>query len=245
MKFGKLVLGVVATTVLLTSCGTTKLKGEKPVMKAGIPEVIDYQGQSLGSTIPAWVMAIGDGAQKKVKKSLDLDKTDTVFILQNKGSDLDFLKVWTDQVDARAEVAASIEQSIGQTVEAELEAKDIDVQTKARAAKIYSGAMTNVTLNGLTKEASYWIKTRTLKTGVKKAKSEADYTTEYTYYVVYSIKNDIYSKQIAAAMNDIDDNDDQTSFLKDVLTKKLTDSMIGGEGTEISFDLVPVEEIDE
>ena len=99
-------------------------KGKAPKMKAGTPVVIDYQGQALGSEIPAWVVAIGEGSQKKVRKSLDIDKEDAIFILQNKGNDLDFLKAWTDQIDVRAEVASSIEQTVAQSVIAELDAKD-------------------------------------------------------------------------------------------------------------------------
>ena len=44
MKNTKLIIGAITFAILLTSCGTTKLAGEKPVMKAGAPEVIDYQG---------------------------------------------------------------------------------------------------------------------------------------------------------------------------------------------------------
>ncbi|MCI5606376.1 MAG: hypothetical protein SOT46_09095 [Treponema sp.] len=231
----KFVLPVVTATLvaaLFASCASSSgLEGKKPVMNSGSPEIIDYQGKALGSEIPGWVVAVGEGATKRVAKGLDIDlKEETIFILQNKGNDLDFLKTWTDQVDARAEVSSSIEQTIGQTVQAELDLKQADEQTKNKAAKIYSGTMTNVTLNGLTKEGSYWIKTRTPKTGVKKAKLDSDYDVEYTYYVVYGIDKALYDKQISAAIRNIDDNDNQTEFLKDVLTTRLTQSVLLPEG---------------
>lgn len=210
-------------------------KGKAPKMVAGRPMVIDYQGQATGSEIPAWVQAITDGSQKKVRKSLDIGENDAIFILSNKGNDLDFLKTWTDQVDVRAEVASSIEQTIGQTVISELDAKEASKQTKERAAKLYSSTMTNITLNGLTKEAYYWIKTRTLKPGVKKAKKETDYTDEYTYYVVYSIKQSVYNLQLKKALDDVEDNDDQTVFLKSVLTEKLTQTILMPETTNVDF----------
>ena len=129
------VLTVLALGGLLASCGSTlKLKGEEPVMNTGTPEVIDYQGLALGSAVPDWVIAIGDGSEKRVRKSLDIPNSKQVFILQNKGTDLDFLKAWTDQVDARAEIASSIEQTIAQTVQSEMEVRQTEEQQKVKAA---------------------------------------------------------------------------------------------------------------
>ena len=223
------------------------LKGKDAVMNTGIPEVIDYKGKALGSEIPAWVKAVSDGAIRKVYKSLEIDQgEDKIFVLYNKGSDLDFLKTWTDQVDARAEVASAIEQTVAQTVQSELNATQTDVQTKERKAKIYSAAMTNLTLNGLMKEADYWIKTRTPKTDVQTAEKSSDYDIEYTYYVVFSINKYNFDRQLNAAMDDIPDNDDQTKFLKEVLTTKLKDSIISNKDPEVvDFKNAKVEEIDD
>ena len=213
------VLTVLALGGMLASCGTTlKLKGEEPVMKTGVPEIIDYQGYALGSQIPDWVIAIGDGSEKRVRKSLDIPNSKQIFLLQNKGYDLDFLKTWTDQVDARAEVASSIEQTIAQTVQSEMEVYQADQQTKTKAAKIYSATMTNVTLNGLMKEDYYWIETRKQKPDVVKPTGPQDYILEYTYYVVFTLDKDMYERQIKQAMDDIEENDDQTQFLKEVLS---------------------------
>ncbi|WP_156011535.1 hypothetical protein [Treponema sp. C6A8] len=219
-------------------------KGKAPKMKAGTPVVVDYQGQALGSEIPAWVVAIGEGSQKKVRKSLEIDKEDAIFILQNKGSDLDFLKAWTDQIDVRAEVASSIEQTVAQAVIAELDAKDADEQTKTRAAKIYSTSMTNLTLNGLTKDSYYWIKTRTMKPGVKKITSEADYTDEYTYYVVFTMNRNLYDAQLNAAIRKVDDNDESTQFLKEVLAMKICESVVMPKASGYDYSGFSVEEID-
>ena len=101
--------------------------------------------------------------------------------------------------------------------------------------------MTNVTLNGLAKEAYYWIRTRTPKTDVKKPKADTDYNYEYTYYVVYTMDQDMYEEQIEIAMADADDNDDQTLFLKDVLTDKLKSTIILPEEEEISYGYWPIE----
>ena len=236
------VLTVCVLGTMLASCGSTlKLKGEEPVMNTGRPEVIDYQGLALGSAVPEWVIAIGDGSERRVRKSLDIPNSKQIFILQNKGNDLDFLKAWTDQVDARAEIAASVEQTIAQTVQSEMEVRQADSQQKAKAAKIYSATMTNVTLNGLSKEDYYWIKTRTPKVDVKTPKLATDYNYEYTYYVVYTLDKDLYERQVLQAMDDVQDNDDQTTFLKDVLSEKLKSTILMPEEESISFSYVPVE----
>jgi hypothetical protein len=127
-----------------------------------------------------------------------------------------------------------------------LNATQTDVQTKERKAKIYSAAMTNLTLNGLMKEADYWIKTRTPKTDVQTAEKSSDYDIEYTYYVVFSINKYNFDRQLNAAMDDIPDNDDQTKFLKEVLTTKLKDSIISNKDPEVvDFKNAKVEEIDD
>ena len=236
-------MGITAVLALAQFSAFAAPKGKAPKMKAGTPVVIDYQGQALGSEIPAWVVAIGEGSQKKVRKSLDIDKEDAIFILQNKGNALDFLKAWTDQIDVRAEVASSIEQTVAQTVIAELDAKDADEQTKTRAAKIYSTSMTNLTLNGLTKESYYWIKTRTIKPGVKKITSEADYTDEYTYYVVFTMNKKLYDLQLEAALKNVDDNDDQTQFLKETLSAKLSEAVVMPENKGFDYSGLKIEEI--
>ena len=86
--------------------------------------------------------------------------------------------------------------------------------------------MTNMTLNGLEKEASYWLKTRVKKPELKKAKKDSDYIYEYTYYVVFGIDQELFDTQLEAAMEGIEDNTDQTQLLKDVLTEKLHETLI-------------------
>lgn len=213
--------------------------------KHNIPEVIDYQGQAMGNEIPAWVKAVTSGERNKVYKSLGVEKNRAIFILQNKGNDLDFLKTWTDQVDVRGEVANSIEQQVGQIVQAEMAISQFSEEEKAREAKIYSAAMSNITLNGLMKEAQYWIKTRVLKTGLKKAKSNDDYIVEYTYYVVYSIDKNVYMAQFESALKDVDNNTSESSNLKSSITKAISDKTVMAKNEALSFKNVPVEEVEE
>lgn len=224
-KITLLLTGFIIST-LLCSCTTNKLKGNEPVMATGTPEIIDYPGIALGKKVPNWVMVIDEGENKKVAKELGVDKSKKLIVITNKGNDLDFLKTWSDQVDARAEIASTIEQTIAQSVQSTFNGTDATVQLKKREFDIYSAAMTNVTLNGFEKIASYWVKTRILKNGLKKAKVDSDYTVEYTYYVVYAIDKELFERQVNAAIADVQDNTDQSELLKMVLSEKLSDSVI-------------------
>lgn len=231
MKLGKIIFSTAIFATLLFSCKSNpKLQGQTPVMATGTPEVIDYPGKALGTPVPDWVFAVDQGANKKIAKALGLDSKTKVFVVTNKGTDLDFLKTWSDQVDIKAEVASAIEQTVAQSVQAAFAGHDADTQTKERAYNIYSAAMTNLTLNGLQKEAHYWIKTRTLKTGKKKGFSDSDYDIEYTYYVVFGIDKESFEDQMLAAIADIEDNTNQSELLKSVLTEKLNETIMVKEG---------------
>jgi len=231
MKLKKILLGAIAVSALFLGCKShPKLQGQTPVMATGTPEVIDYPGKALGTPVPEWVFAVDQGANKKIAKALGLDSHTKIFVVTNKGNDLDFLKTWSDQVDIRAEVSSAIEQTIAQSVQAAFEGTDADTQTKERAYSIYSASMTNLTLNGLQKEAHYWIKTRTPKAGVKKARKDADYNIEYTYYVVFGIDKKSFAEQMEAAIADVEDNTNQSELLKSVLTEKLNETIVVKEG---------------
>jgi hypothetical protein len=93
MKLSKIMAVNLLVMAASSLFAQNALKGKDAVMNTGIPEVIDYKGKALGSEIPAWVKAVSDGAIRKVYKSLEIDLgEDKIFVLYNKGSDLDFLK---------------------------------------------------------------------------------------------------------------------------------------------------------
>ena len=216
-----MIANAISLAVLFVSCASTGVKGTGFDMQVNKPVIIDYKGQAFGSDLPGWVLDAADGNTKNVQKALKL--TDSkVWILQNNGQDLDMLKLWTDQVDGRAQIASGMEQSVADLITAELEAtENIDNAEKEKQVKEFSMRMSNITLNGLEKVSDYWTKTRTLKQGLTKAKSDADFEYKYTYLVVFSMDEKLYDKQLRAAMNDIDANDDQSIKLREAITRKL------------------------
>jgi len=216
------VMAALSAAFMLASCASKGIEGKGVKLAAGRPEIIDYKGQAFGSDIPGWVIDAADGETKEVQKALKL-KGQKVWILQNDGTDLDMLKLWTDQIDGRSQIASAIEQTVGDLISAELDAsqENTSAADKAMYVNEFSTRMTNLTLQGLDKVTDYWTKTRTLKTGVKKAKSDADYTYKYTYLVVFAMDEDMFETQVQAAFADIDDNDEQSAMLRDIVTSKL------------------------
>ena len=82
------------------------------------------------------------------------------------GEELEFLQNWVDQVDARSEIAAAINQKIEDTVIAELRGSDSKIDSKE--LERISKRAANVNTAGLEKETDWWTKTRQLNVDVKK-----------------------------------------------------------------------------
>lgn len=206
------------------SCASNGMAGTGVELNTNRPEIIDYKGQAFGSDIPGWVIDAADGNTKNVANALKL-KNQKVWILQNDGDDLDMLKLWTDQIDGRAQIASSIEQTVGDLITAEMEATQTTEAEKTKRVDEFSTRMTNLTLQGLEKITDYWTKTRTLKIGISKPKSNDDYIYKYTYLVVFAMDEQMYANQLDAALQDIDTNDEQSVMLRELVSTKLKDKV--------------------
>lgn len=220
--FTILTLGLAA--VMLSSCASKKIDGKGVVLNANKPEIIDYKGQAFGSSIPGWVLDASDGNTKNVANALNL-KGKKVWILQNDGDDIDILKLWTDQIDGRAQISSSIEQTVGDLIIAEMNTMQATESEKTKKSDEFSTRMSNITLQGLDKVADYWTRTRTLKTGVKKAKSDSDYNYKFTYLVVFAMDEKQYAAQVDAALKDVDENDEQSVLLRELVSAKLKEKV--------------------
>lgn len=214
----------------LASCGSTKgIKGMKVV--ANRAELVDWQGASIGKDVPKWVECVNDGNNKGVAKALGIDeKQEMIFVLDGRGSDLDFVKIWVDNVDARREVSTSISQIVATTTTATLSGmQNVDGATKEKMYNDATQMASAIELNGLLKGASYWVKTRTLKVGANsKRATDADYSVEYTYFVVFTINREIYEDQLNSALKTLEDNTSEEAYLKRVLAEKLSQTILPG-----------------
>lgn len=227
-----LVVVAAAAAVLLISCGSTPksdLKGAGAEMKAGKAQIMDYKGSDVGADIPAWVTeAAAGGNQKIVKKALGLEEDDKIWVVSARGKTLSFLREWTDQMDARSQIASGIEQTIGDAVKgvyggsSDGENEEADVKQALDRAGI---RMTDITLEGLEKYTDYWTYARLKKPEVKKVTSDADYNYFYNYYVVYTMKESVWQKQLKSAMKDMPDNDEKSSALRDSVEALLNEHL--------------------
>ena len=163
---------------------------------SGKVEVIEHKGTAWGAAQPEWVMTVNEKSpdQKALGKALGLQGK-KIWVLTKTGQNLDFLKTWTDQVDARANIAASINQSVVDFV------KGYEFGTNeemTQEVQHVSGRFTQVALNGLVRETDWWSRTRQMPEG------SDTYTTQYNYMVIYSMDEDMFEKQVRNAYKDVE-----------------------------------------
>ena len=205
-------------------------------------EIVNRPGIAIGTEIPGWVQAVLEGENKKVAKSLKIDlKESQVFVFSNQGTDLEFLKTWTDQVDVQRQVANSFSVAVGQSANAVFQGSSGDENKKKMAIDQTVKALSAIELNGLLKEAQYWMQFRKPKQGVKvnKKSPESSYDYYYEYYVVFVMSRSVYDAQLNAALNGIDDNASETVLLKKALSENLRAPLIDkpvDPAVEYSFD---------
>ena len=89
-------------------------------------------------------------------------------------------------------------------------------------------ALSAMEINGLLKDAQYWIQFKRPKQGVKvnKKSPESAFDYYYEYYVVFTMKRSIYDKQLDAALNGVEDNASETVLLKKALSANLREPLI-------------------
>ena len=120
-----LMLGMIA--LLLSSCASTPKSKAKDISPS--VEIVEHKGTAWGIEQPVWVsQVIGTVNQRELRMSLGLtDKK--IWVLTRSGADLEFLQNWVDQVDARSEIAAAINQKIEDTVTAELRGSNSKIES--------------------------------------------------------------------------------------------------------------------
>lgn len=187
--------------ITLSSC--TSAPKVKDV--SGPTEIIEHKGTAFGVAQPDWVGAVlATPNQKTLSKALGIDKH--IWVVSKSGENLDFIKTWADQVDARAEIGASIKQGISDFVGARADGDKSDVE---ETVERYSARASAVTVSGLNKETDWWVLGRT------RFQKKSETESKYTYLVVYSMDEDLYQKQIKNAFKGEDDKvvDDLIQYL--------------------------------
>ena len=222
----KLLLAAAMLTTLVTTNAFGAKKGKVAKQKI---EIVNRPGLALGSDIPGWVLAVLEGDNKTIAKALKIDlKESQIFVFSNQGTDLEFLKNWTDQVDVQRQVANSFSLAVGQSANAVFQGTSGDENSKKLAMDQTIKAISAIELNGLLKESQYWIQFRKPKQGVKINKKSPDSAFDYyyEYYVVFTMSRDIYDAQLYAALNGMEDNASETVLLKKAVAEKLREPLL-------------------
>lgn len=234
MKLAKFFITVAAAAFVFASCKSTKKMAAEPAkINTSTTEILAYQGSEWGDQCPKWVRTLNQGSVKNVAKELEVDtKTDMIFVAQGSNKDKELAEVWVKNIEAKQEIAAAISQVIASDAEAAMEAEEGNELDEATKKKLYRSATSMasaIELNGLQKIASFWVRTGTLKKGVKKRTNLSDYEEiKYTYYVVYQMAIDDFKKQAEAAMKTVPDNTSEQAYLKRVLAEKIGQSIYPG-----------------
>ncbi len=188
--------------------------------KSGTTEIIEHKGSAWGVEIPEWTKTVlMTPNQKTLKKALGLSEM-KIWVLTKNGQNLDFLQTWVDQVDARAEIAASIKQVIGDRVKADMKASSGDSDVEKNIDRV-SERIASAAVVGLEKETDWWTCNRHLKPGVKKGKANDDYVLQYTYMVIYAMEEKLFKEQVARAFKNSKDDLDVSDELINTITENL------------------------
>ena len=234
---------VIAVASFIMVVGTSFAFAKKAKEAKVKIEIVNRPGMSLGTDIPGWVEAVLEGDNKAIAKSLKIDlKESQIFVFSNQGDDLEFLKTWTDQVDVQRQVANSFSMAVGQSANAVFQGTSNGRETQRQQAIDQTvKALSAMEINGLLKEAQYWIQFKKPKQGVKitKKSTEKDFDYYYEYYVVFTMNRNIYDTQLDAALNGVEDNASETALLKKALSENLRAPLIdktADDSIEYDFD---------
>lgn len=233
----KKILVILLCLMCVTSVFAAKAKEQKVKI-----EVVNRPGLALGTDIPEWVVAVLEGDNKSIAKSLKIDLKDTqIFVFSNQGTDLEFLKTWTDQVDVQRQVANSFSMAVGQSANAVFQGSAGDESKRQQAIDQTVKALSTIEINGLSKDAQYWMQFKRPKQGLKVTKKspESSYDYYYEYYVIFTMPRAIYEAQLEAALNGIEDNASETELLKKALSENLRAPLLdkaADDSVEYAFD---------
>lgn len=190
-------------------------------MAVNRPEIVDWKGSSFGNNIPEWVVAAGDedGALVASTKGLEGRKSWVVTVSCN---NYDEIEQSADVLSVANQIAASIYVSMSEVVSRECDDLGYSDSRKSQLLTMYQYALNNLTLNGLEKVDSYWVQARTLKAGLKRARSGADYDYSYTVYSIFSMDESLWTRQLEAALSGINTSTKAATLLKEAVIEDLS-----------------------
>lgn len=222
-------VGAVLASLVFASCATTTVKGSGIKMKAdkvakNKTQLLDYQGSTFGSEIPEWVVQVADGqySEKVLQEYMPGLEKKKSFVTVGRGSNLEFVRQWTDLVDIEVQIGDTFERIVGKSVKAKMTGNDQEVN---RTIDMYKEAISTVEVNGLEKVSSYW---------VKKLTSEGEIV--YEYYAVWAMDKKTFEDQMDAALKGIESNTSEGEALKKALRADLMNTL-GSSSADVEDEI--------
>lgn len=144
-------------------------------------KVVDKSGGKKAKD-PAWFSAwLKTHSRTKVEKSDKDFEGKEAFVIEQEGEDLDFLKIWANDINPSSEVVRYLSQEVENYVAGAQETRQSGKQQEIeRASKGFTESLSKAKLVGLRKEGDWWIK-RQYTSGPNKGQFT------YSYYVLYLI----------------------------------------------------------
>ena len=161
-----------------------------PALFAAEPgSIIDFEGAEFGAAVPRWVLDVDAGDYKRLKKDMRLAAEVKVWIVPVKGATLDFASAWIDSMDIVSLVVTDVQKAALEAIAAE---PKLSPEEKGRLTRGVSEEMQYLSVNGLEKTTAFWLS------------RQQDDGVEYTYYAVFTMRKDVWSRQVAALLENIE-----------------------------------------
>lgn len=226
MKKTAIPAAAAALSILLLSCASAP-KAEKPqaAVKGFHAEFTDWQSAPAGGSIPDWVSAVLEAeSEDQLRSLLEKPKGYRVWTVNNRGDNLDALKLLTDNFDIQAAVGSSISQNVAQTAERiqQTEGATDTARITEQSAAVATMVSQNVTLNGLERVTSYWTKYYMADKNGKAVDGESG-RERYSYIVVMGMDGERFDAQLDAAMKKIEENTSEDEYLRMLASKVIAD----------------------
>lgn len=218
------VLILTASFCAFTGCATTKtkgsgIKGQGSSIDTGKRVLIDYQGAVFGSEIPQWVKLINEGekSEEVLSKYLPGVNGKKLFVVTNRGNNINYIEQWADLVQVETEVAGIMERVAGKSVEATMQGSD-NKELK-QTLNMYRESLTNVRLTGLEKVSSYWTKNKIVDDDGETLE------TFFEYYAIWGMDKKVFNNQLNEALKGIDETTTEVAYLKAKVRDDVTGSV--------------------
>ena len=181
---------------LIVSCATgAKVPEENKNAGSRKTVILDWQNKDEDAEIPQWVTYIAQSEKNAMIKELGIEDY-KVWTVSVSGDNLENLELFEDVAAVTEEISREMTLGINELNISNNTLKKVEMLS---VQELISESQ----IRGLQKANSFWIKTGTPKKGVKKAKKESDYKTQFNYYSVWIMDPALYEIQLKNISNQI------------------------------------------